>query len=197
MQISCPKGIKRLLAMFSRGWWHRHLPYRDSGQIHFTTIIIDEFDRGNGFQVEWEGHNLITTGMKTLLAVLLANQPGYVGVQYMAIGSGDPNGDPLNPAAPNVSDTKLATEVARVPVTVSFLDDLGNPTTGTNPSTHVQIQGVFGEGVGSGNNVEFGLFGGNAGGGVNGGGYLLDRITHPVKYKLSGDVRRITIVINF
>lgn len=180
-----------------RGWWHRNGPYRHSGQVTFTTTVLDEYNRGEGFQVEWESHNLITNGMKTLLACLFANQSGYSGVQYLAIGSGDPNGDPLNPAAPNVSDTKLTTEIARVPVTISFLDDLGNPTTGTNPSTHVQLQGVFGRGVGTGNNVEFGLFGGNAGGGVNGGGYLLDRVTHPVKVKGAGDERRITIVINF
>lgn len=180
------------------GWIHRHQFYRHSGKIEFRTHVYVEDKLPDGeWCTVWQGHNLVTIGMKTVLACLFANQAGYSGVQYMVTGSGDPNANLLAPSAPNVSDTKLATETARVPVVISFIDDLGNPTTGTNPSTHVQIQGTFGEGVATGNNVEFGLVGGNAGAGVNGGGYLLDHITHPNKYKESGDTRRITIIIDF
>lgn len=197
--------MSKILATFARalslrvggrgGWpWRRE---HVSGNIPLTTHFYDEFDRGSGFKVEAEGHNLITDGMRTLLAALLANQQGYVGVQYWAVGDGGPNIDLLAPSAPLPTDTSLAREVARVPVTVSFVDDFGKLTAGGALSKHVQIQATFDRGVATGNNVEFGLFGGNASASVAGGGLLLNHVTHPVKVKNTGDIRRLTIIIDF
>jgi hypothetical protein len=171
--------------------------YTKSGHITFTTHFYDEIIQPDGSVEMTEGHNLITDGMRQLLAALFAGQSGYTGVQYWAVGSGPANGDLINPLAPLSTDNRLATETARVPVTISFVDDLGSPTSGLGLSKHVQVQATFGAGISTGTNVEFGLFGGNASASVNGGGLLLNRVTHPMKYKNSGDIRRLTIIIDF
>jgi hypothetical protein len=172
-------------------------PQHVSGSINFTTHFYDELFCEDGTYSLDEGSNLITDGMRTVLAALFANQAGYAGVQYWAIGSGPANGDPLNPPAALPTDAALTTEIARVPVTVSFVDDFGNATGGSMLSKHVQVQATFGQGIGTGSNVEFGLLGGNASASVGGTGYLLNHVTHPVKFKNNGDVRRLTIVIDF
>lgn len=200
-QAACIPLTKTIALSLSSFWWklrqHFFSPnLRVTNAIRFSTRFRDEFDRGNGFVVEGEGHNLITDGMRNVLAALLAGQGGYSGVQYWAVGSGDAGADPLSPPAPSPSDTKLAVETGRVPVTISFVDDFGEATTGNALSKHVKIQAVFDKGIATGQNSEFGLFGGNASGTAE-SGILLNRVTHPLKHKGSGDIRRITIIIDF
>lgn len=160
------------------------------------THFVDEWDRGAGFQVEGEGSNLIVLGMRKLLAALLGNQSGYVGVQYWAVGSGPVGGSLTSPAPPTTSDTRLAAELARVPVTIGFVDDFGKATTGGAVSRNLQIQATFGPDVATGDNVEFALFGGTATASAD-TGIMLNRVTHPLKTKESWDSRRLTIVLSF
>ncbi len=160
-----------------------------------ATHYVDERDDGAGFVVVAEGHNLTTDPLRVLLAALFGGQIGYSGVQFWAVGSGDPSDNPQSPPAPSPTDARLVTEIARVPVAISYLDDLGNPVVG-GVSRHIQVQAVFPQGLATGANTEFGLFGGTATAVAN-TGLMIDRVTHPVFNKQSNTTRRITLVFSF
>lgn len=159
---------------------------------HFT----DEYDRGDGWTLHATGHNLIVNDCRKLLAALFASAVGYAGVQYWAVGSGLTTDLDSAPAPASPTDTRLRTEIARVPVTISFLDDLGQPMAGAGLSRVVRVQATFPEGTATGRNLEFGLFGGNATATVN-SGLLIDRVVHQAKYKESTEARRLTIDFTF
>lgn len=159
------------------------------------THYVDEIVGGDGaVRSRDEGHNLVVAGFARLLAALFQSLNGYAGVQYWAVGSGDPNDNPLTPTAANPLATKLVNEIARVPVTTSFVDELGEPT--ASITNRVRVQATFDPGVGSGNNVEFGLFGGDAAA-TSDSGFLIDLVVHPVKVKLADETRRLTLVFTF
>lgn len=180
--------------------------YHEVLDLQPDTHFKDEWDRGEGFVLEGEGHNLVTNPMRLLIASALIGEATYFaddvittsgrkGIQYWATGSGNPLDDATNPASPAVTDTRLFAELARVPVSVTFVDDLGNATIGGAASRRIQVQATFGENVATGYNTEFGLFGGNATTATN-SGLLLNRVTHPLKYKNSNDIRRLTLVFS-
>lgn len=180
--------------------------YQDAIDLIPDTHFFDEWDRGKGLKVEGEGHNLITNPMRLLIASALVGDQNYYadsvittsgrkGIQYWAVGSGNPLDDVATPAAPSVTDTKLYAEIARVPITLTYVDNLGNPTVGGATSRSIQVQATFGVNVANGNNIEFGLYGGNATTTAD-SGLLLNRVTHPLKYKNTNDIRRLTIVFS-
>lgn len=168
-----------------------------NGEGHYpATRYTDEYDAGDGYALHATGHNLIVNDCRKLLAALFAGAAGYGGVQYWAVGSGDPADSDASPTPAAPSDTALRAEIARVPVAVSFLDDLGQPMAGAGLSRVVRVQATFPEGVATGRNLEFGLFGGNATSAAN-SGLLLDRVVHQAKYKESTEARRLTIDFTF
>lgn len=169
----------------------------DNDDGHYpATHYTDEYDRGDGWVLHTEGHNLIVNDCRKLLAALFAGATGYAGVQYWAVGSGLATDSDSSPTPASPTDTRLRTEIARVPVTVSYLDDLGQPMAGAGISRVVRVQATFPEGTGTGRNLEFGLFGGNATSTVN-SGLLIDRVVHQAKYKESTEARRLTIDFTF
>ena len=173
----------------------RVLAFNDEGHYP-ATRYTDEYDDGQGYRLHEAGHNLIVNDCRKLLAALFAGASGYGGVQYWAVGSGDPTDSDAAPAPAAPSDTRLRAEIARVPVTISFLDELGQPMAGAGLSRIVRVQAEFVEGVGTGRNLEFGLFGGNATSVAN-SGLLIDRVVHQAKYKESTEARRLTIDFTF
>lgn len=140
--------------------------------------IITNLDTG---EVEVrEGHNLIVIGFSKLIAALLKNEAGYVGLQYWAVGEGEGSSwDDLTleelEAKSIESLTQLYGEIARVAVSMEFLDGDNNPT--ALVTDKIRIQATFGTSV-SGYLREFGIFGGNATSTL-GTGLMMDHVAHP------------------
>lgn len=141
--------------------------------------VITNLDTG---EVEIrEGHNLIVIGFSKLIAALLKNEAGYVGLQYWAVGEGEGSSwDDLTleelEAKSIESLTQLYGEVARVAISMEFLDGDNNPT--ASVTDKLQIQATFGTSV-SGYLREFGIFGGNATTTLN-SGLEIDHVAHPL-----------------
>lgn len=127
-----------------------------------------------------QGTNLIVQGFGVLVAALLAQEQGYEGIQYWAVGQGQATWDSLTPpqrAAKSLySLTALYDEIARVEVVTVYLDanDLEVP----GPTNKIEVRAVFGPTV-SGALREFGLFGGNATTTL-GSGILIDHKAHAI-----------------
>ena len=131
-------------------------------------------------------HNTVVNTCSNLIACLMKGQSGYSGIQYWAVGSGNPNMSNTNPDTPNVADTKLQAETFRKaikPSDITFLDSGNSPTeTITNK---IQISITFLESEANGELREFGLFGGVATG-TKDSGIMINRKIHPLIYKTSG-----------
>lgn len=125
--------------------------------------------------------NLIVNDFSKLMAALLGNEAGYVGIQYWAVGQGQgASWDSLTTtqrqAKSTVTLSKLYDEVARVTVTMKYIDEFDLETASI---THrLQIDATFGATV-HGYLREFGLFGGNATTGLD-SGVMIDHKAHGV-----------------
>ena len=113
-----------------------HLPAENAGNIKVTGHVIARLIKADGTEEIHGSDNLIVTAGKTLLADILSSSSSRP--SHMAIGS--------NATAPDVSDTTLNTETARVAL------DSATPSTNT-----VAYQATFGAGVGTGGVEEAGL----------------------------------------
>ena len=131
-------------------------------------------------------YNTVVNTCSNLIACLMKGQNGYKGIQYWAVGSGNPNMSNTAPDTPNVTDTKLQAETFRKaiqPGDITFLDSGNSPTeTVTNK---IQISITFLESEANGELREFGLFGGVATG-TKDSGIMINRKIHPLIYKTSG-----------
>jgi len=144
----------------------------------------------------WE-KNLIVVGFSKLVATLFKVEAGYSGLLYWGVGQGSftpglPAVSPWDTMSPSqrasVSTTamyKLYSEIARVgSLVVSYLDVSNNPLTigqfiaAGNTTVKLQIEATFGTSY-SGYFREFGIFGGNANGGLN-TGLMIDHKAHAV-----------------
>lgn len=131
-----------------------------------------------------EGHNLVVLNVLKLIMSLLKKQSGYTGIQYWAVGSGDPSWD-SNMPTPDVSATRLTNEIGRVAIPASeivFLDNSYNVS--PTPTNIIQITHTFGENDCNGTWREFGLFGGNATTSAN-SGLIINKRHHAVITKTS------------
>lgn len=154
--------------------------YRKVKVKTYLKDVITNLDTG---EVEIrEGHNLIVIGFSKLIAALLKNEAGYVGLQYWAVGEGEGSSwDDLTleelEAKSTESLTQLYGEVARAVVSMEFLDASNLPT--PLITDKLRIQATFGTSV-SGYLREFGIFGGNATSTIN-TGLQIDHIAHPLE----------------
>mgnify|MGYP000851158008 CR=1 FL=1 len=143
----------------------------------------------NGHE-EYLGHNLIPDSAAKLMAWLALNSnapnPGNNGgFTYIAVGTGDPVWDILNPPAPTKDQTVLENELERTLITTAtFIDSEGQPT-GT-PTNVVDFIATFGTGEAVGPWTEVGLFGGDASATVD-SGLLVSVLNFPVKSKLTNE----------
>lgn len=135
---------------------------KEGHQVHMTGEIIDRIHYADGHVEERVGHNLVVNSFLNLVMCLLKQQSGYKGIQYWAVGSGASSWDASLPN-PDISATKLTSELGRVPIVASeiqFLDSTYNVV--TTLTNILQISHTFGPSDCNGVWREFGIFGGNA-----------------------------------
>lgn len=145
--------------------------------------------------------NIIVEDFSKVVAGLLKNHPGHGGIQYWAIGQGEWTGDPQTSswdtltvaqrqAKSIVSLTSLYSEVARVGVSMDFIDasDIIVSPTVTN---RLEIRATFNQTI-SGYLREFGLFGGNATSSL-GTGFMIDHKSHAL---ISHNIGSADMVLN-
>jgi hypothetical protein len=175
--------------------------------------VVDGFWRdvitypdGRVVRSDWQ-HNLVVNTFAELVAQLvMGNGVGtgpnatYLGVTYMALGTGNSSWDTSGPAAPNLTDTQLVAEPStgnfRKLCTAQMVDSNGNVT--ASLTNRVLCSTTFNAGEANGKLREWGLFGGNATATAN-SGLMIDHVTHPLidKSSLSNDfalTRQVTLI---
>jgi len=122
-------------------------------------------DSVTGEVIERQNHNLIVNTASVLLARLLKdNKEPDAGISYLAVGTGASGWNLQNPPQPQVTQTKLESELIRKAFTtpdVTFIDPVtGDPT--IVPTNVVDYTMTFAETEAVGPLVEMSLFGGDA-----------------------------------
>lgn len=110
----------------------------------------------------FEDHNLIVDGLYKIITSLLSAKGGYGGLQYWAIGSGNPSWDSELPD-PTTNDTRLTQEIGRKQIQSSdfaWVDSLGEVQ--STPTNRLRVRVTFTNSECVGSWREFGIFGGNA-----------------------------------
>jgi hypothetical protein len=165
--------------------------YRDILKRHDGTV---RFDSG------WKS-NTIVQRCHVLLAGFM-NNAGANGIQFLAVGQGDPAWDtPAGPPPPPVTATDLVNRfAATIPVAqmdLTYLDENGDPVVG--PTNRLQIATTLAENFPTPPNGqaayplrEFGLFGAFAG-----DEYMINCIRHPVIHKDTASTLVRTIRLTF
>lgn len=152
---------------------------KEGHQVHMTGEIIDRIHYADGHVEERVGHNLVVNSFLNLVMCLLKQQSGYKGIQYWAVGSGASSWDSSLPN-PDISATKLTSELGRVPIAASEIQFLNsNYNVVTTPTNILQISHTFGPTDCNGVWREFGIFGGNATTEVN-SGIMINKRHHAV-----------------
>ena len=152
---------------------------KEGHQVHMTGEIIDRIHYADGHVEERVGHNLVVNSFLNLVMCLLKQQSGYKGIQYWAVGSGASSWDSSLPN-PDISATKLTSELGRVPIAASEIQFLNpNYNVVTTPTNILQISHTFGPTDCNGVWREFGIFGGNATTAAN-SGIMINKRHHAV-----------------
>ena len=152
---------------------------KEGHQVHMTGEIIDRIHYADGHVEERVGHNLVVNSFLNLVMCLLKQQSGYKGIQYWAVGSGASSWDTSLPN-PDISATKLTSELGRVPIAASEIQFLNsNYNVVTTPTNILQISHTFGPTDCNGVWREFGIFGGNATTAAN-SGIMINKRHHAV-----------------
>jgi len=152
---------------------------KEGHQVHMTGEIIDRIHYADGHVEERVGHNLVVNSFLNLVMCLLKQQSGYKGIQYWAVGSGASSWDASLPN-PDISATKLTSELGRVPIAASEIQFLNsNYNVVTTPTNILQISHTFGPTDCNGVWREFGIFGGNATTAAN-SGIMINKRHHAV-----------------
>lgn len=127
-----------------------------------------------------EGRNLVVNGIYHLITSLFSNKESYTGLQFWAIGKGSEDWEEEDLPQPEVTNTKLLSEIGRKaiqPSNFKFVDAEGLPT--PYPTNRLSVTVVFGYDECIGTWREFGLFGGNATETVD-SGIMINRKIHGV-----------------
>lgn len=136
----------------------------DRKDINMTGHIIDKIYDKNGNLIKViEGHNMIVNSFTRLVMALCKQEDGFGGIQYWAIGSGNPDWDD-EMQDPNGGMTKLESEIGRIAINPSDIVFLSpaDYSESQEPTNVIQIQHTFGVDDCNGEWREFGIFGGNA-----------------------------------
>lgn len=159
----------------------------DVNIIKFTGEVLDYAIHPDGTrELIRHDHNLIVNDCSVLIAILMKQEVGYVGLQYWAVGAGSdlwPN-DPVT--SPGASDAQLTNETYRKAIDplndIVYLDD--SNVLSLTPTHKIQITVTFEEAEANGELREFGIFGGNASASLN-SGVMINHKIHPLIYKTS------------
>ena len=152
---------------------------KEGQQVHMTGESIDRIHYADGHVEERVGHNRVVNSFLNLVMCLLKQQNGYKGIQYWAVGSGASSWDASLPN-PDISATKLTSELGRVPIAASEIQFLNsNYNVVTTPTNILQISHTFGPTDCNGVWREFGIFGGNATTAAN-SGIMINKRHHAV-----------------
>lgn len=129
--------------------------------------------------------NLIVVGMPKVLAALMKNEITFTGgILYHAQGRGLPSFD-ISLPIPNFNSVQLTDEYFRKqPDSISYLDQVGNPSLVITNSILIKTTLDFAEANGvSGEFIrEQGIFCGTATGALN-SGFMVNLIFHPSRFK--------------
>lgn len=161
-----------------------HMMAVDGHNVHMVGEITDRIYKNGVLVEERVGHNLIVNSFLKLAMVLLKGQPGFSGIGYWAVGSGESSWD-TNLPDPEINATVLTAEIGRVkiqPSEITFLDANYNPS--TNPTNILQIKHTFGINDCNGVWREFGIFGGQASATAN-TGLMINKKHHKIITKTS------------
>ena len=161
-----------------------HMMAVDGHNVHMVGEITDRIYKNGVLVEERVGHNLIVNSFLKLAMALLKGQPGFSGIGYWAVGSGESSWD-TNLPDPEINATVLTAEIGRVniqPSEITFLDANYNPS--TNPTNILQIKHTFGINDCNGVWREFGIFGGQASAIAN-TGLMINKKHHKIITKTS------------
>lgn len=103
---------------------------------------------------------IIPDALRVLLVALLAEESGYEGITYMAVGEGNSDWDSIGTPEPDPGQTTLVAELFRKVVTLGYLDENGDPSVA--PTNRLKCTTTFDAGEGTGTWRELALFGGTA-----------------------------------
>ena len=168
----------------------------------YQDTLIDK--NGNVKKHEIKNNQVQLTALK-LIASLFKNQANTLGIQYIALGSGDTTWDLLPNNKPNPmpnSDIKLTTEVFRKSIPTSdivFVDPtaaFGQGAISQTPTTRLRITTQIEANEANTALREFALFGGNATG-MQDSGFMLNWVAHPLIEKTDDVVLNRMIELDF
>jgi hypothetical protein len=135
----------------------------EEGSVRLKGELFLKAYEGGELVHSYQKSNIIVNTASILIARLLKdNAEPANGISYLAVGSGNPSWQLLDPPAPTTSQTRLENEFYRKAIDLStFVDpDTGEPTeTQTNI---VDYSVSFGEAEAVGPIMELSLFGGGA-----------------------------------
>lgn len=142
----------------------------DFGSVKILGEIFLKKEHADG-TVEHEviGKNIVTLKASTLLAMLAAKEykDGSIqGIQYLAVGSGDPLWDPrYPPAAANTAESLYSEIYRKTLYSAEYINPdpaPGDPEVSPTPTNIIDLTARFEQGEADGFWMEMGLFGGNA-----------------------------------
>lgn len=137
----------------------------DAYSFSMTGQITDRIFNTKGELVDTiVGHNMIVNSFTYLVMAFAKQVPGYSGIQYWAIGSGEPTWDQLATVpSPNADEVKLTNEINRIRIDESDMTFLNaDGSVSSKPTNIIQIKKTFGANDCNGKWREFAIFGGNA-----------------------------------
>lgn len=126
--------------------------------------------------------NTIVVSVNQLISALLKKETGYTGIQYWAIGSGQPEWDSSQPNA-QPTDRGCVNEFFRkaiTPTAIRFVDEAGQTTSAVTNRLEISLFFDKNEAVGSWR--EFSIIGGNATASLNTG--------YSINHKIHGKIEK-------
>ncbi|CAB5226181.1 hypothetical protein UFOVP755_86 [uncultured Caudovirales phage] len=168
----------------------------------YQDTLIDK--NGNVKTHEIKNNQVQLTALK-LISSLFKNQANTIGIQYIALGSGDATWDLLTNNKPSPmlnSNTTLTTEVFRkaIPTTdIVFVDPtaaFGQGAISQTATTRLRITTQIEANQANTSLREFALFGGNATG-MQDSGFMINWVAHPLIEKTDDVVLNRMIELDF
>jgi hypothetical protein len=168
----------------------------------YQDTLIDK--NGNVKKHEIKNNQVQLSALK-LISSLFKNQANTIGIQYIALGSGDTTWDLLPNNKPNpmpTSNTTLTNEVFRKAIPTSdivFVDPTGAFGQGAisqSPTTRLRITTQIEANEANVSLREFSLFGGNATN-VEDTGFMINWVAHPLIEKTDDVVLNRMIELDF
>lgn len=176
----------------------------DLGTIKVKGEIFLTKEHADGtVEKEVIGKNIVTLLASTLLAQLVAKEVkgDVLGLQFLAIGSGDEAWDPRTPPAAANTQTALENEIYRKSFySVDFINPdpaPGDPEISPTPTNILDFTARFEAGEATGFWMEMGLFGGDADEGIPDSGTLVTYKTFAMVTKPADSIYTITYRLTF